>query len=240
MRRVARRGFTLIELLVVIAIIGVLMALLLPAVQKVREAASRMQCKNHLKQIGLALHNYHDRAGRFPPGYNAKLRPDGEDGGPGWGWAAYLLNDLEQGNLQGQIRFDQGIINAVHASVRTHVLPIYLCPSWDEGLGMPSMEAMACGSALVTYDNGGSRDYAHDGETALVAPRRDLPALVGALGRILEIAVPFSCLGVQQGSPVALLVALNRGGVEIARHPRLRPIEFTVPDRHFVSTHWTA
>jgi glycosyltransferase involved in cell wall biosynthesis len=54
---------------------------------------------------------------------------------------------------------------------------IYLCPSWDEGLGMPSMEAMACGSALVTYDNGGCRDYARDGETALVARRRDLDDL---------------------------------------------------------------
>jgi glycosyltransferase involved in cell wall biosynthesis len=61
---------------------------------------------------------------------------------------------------------------------------IYLCPSWDEGLGMPSMEAMACGAALVTYDNGGCRDYAVDGETALVAPRRDVGALGAALGRL--------------------------------------------------------
>jgi glycosyltransferase involved in cell wall biosynthesis len=60
--------------------------------------------------------------------------------------------------------------------------PIYLCPSWDEGLGMPAMEAMACGAALVTYDNGGCRDYAVDGVTALVAPRRDVAALAKALG----------------------------------------------------------
>jgi glycosyltransferase involved in cell wall biosynthesis len=58
---------------------------------------------------------------------------------------------------------------------------IYLCPSWDEGLGMPSMEAMACGAALVTYDNGGSRDYARDGDTAFVAPRRDVEALAARL-----------------------------------------------------------
>ena len=63
---------------------------------------------------------------------------------------------------------------------------VYLCPSWDEGLGMPSMEAMACGAALVTYDNGGSRDYARDGETALVAPRRDVAALAAALERLLR------------------------------------------------------
>jgi len=61
---------------------------------------------------------------------------------------------------------------------------IYLCPSWDEGLGMPPMEAMACGAALVTYDNGGCRDYAHDGETALVAKRRDVDDLAAKLERV--------------------------------------------------------
>jgi len=61
---------------------------------------------------------------------------------------------------------------------------IYLCPSWDEGLGMPPMEAMACGAALVTYDNGGSRDYARDGETALVARRRDIDDLAARLSRM--------------------------------------------------------
>ena len=64
--------------------------------------------------------------------------------------------------------------------------PIYLCPSWDEGLGMPPMEAMACGAALVTFDSGGSRDYARDEETALVAPRRDVAALAACLERMVE------------------------------------------------------
>jgi glycosyltransferase involved in cell wall biosynthesis len=64
--------------------------------------------------------------------------------------------------------------------------PIYCCPSWDEGLGMPPMEAMACGAALCTYDNGGCRDYAIDGRTALVAPRRDAGALAHALARLVE------------------------------------------------------
>ena len=61
---------------------------------------------------------------------------------------------------------------------------VYLCPSWDEGLGMPPMEAMACGAALVTYDNGGCRDYARDGETALVAKRRDVDDLAAKLERV--------------------------------------------------------
>src|SRR5580704_13836676 len=109
----AKRGFTLIELLVVIAIIAVLIALLLPAVQQAREAARRTQCKNNLKQIGLALFNYHDACKTFPPGYvdqngNPNLTPD-NDLGPGWGWASFLLPYVDQGNTYNQINFNQGV-----------------------------------------------------------------------------------------------------------------------------------
>src|SRR5450432_3348481 len=93
-----RRGFTLIELLVVIAIIAVLIALLLPAVQAAREAARRIQCVNNLKQIGLALHNYHDALGAFPMSYAARGKfVDGmTDTTPGWGWATMILPQMEQ------------------------------------------------------------------------------------------------------------------------------------------------
>src|SRR5262245_6757925 len=119
MRTPTRPGFTLIELLVVIAIIAVLIGLLLPAVQKVREGAARLQCTNNLKQIGVAMHNYHGAYERFPPGYVSRAATvNGEGLGPGWGWAAHLLPYLEQDNLYHQIDFARDITDPVHAQVR--------------------------------------------------------------------------------------------------------------------------
>jgi prepilin-type N-terminal cleavage/methylation domain-containing protein/prepilin-type processing-associated H-X9-DG protein len=127
----AAGGFTLVELLVVITIIGILIALLLPAVQAAREAARRMQCSNNLKQIGLALHNYETAHGCFPPGYISAVGSGGpaDDTGPGWGWAAMVLPFLEQGNVHGQIRFDKDITDPLNAAVRSTSLPVFLCPS---------------------------------------------------------------------------------------------------------------
>jgi prepilin-type N-terminal cleavage/methylation domain-containing protein/prepilin-type processing-associated H-X9-DG protein len=133
-----RRGFTLIELLVVIAIIAVLIGLLLPAVQKVREAAARTQCINNLKQIGLAMHNYYDSYGNFPPGnyqpYQSKVSKDfyicyGN-------WALYLLPYVEQGNLYNMYDFSQltYVTTGNNAVVKATPLKVYSCPS-DPNLG---------------------------------------------------------------------------------------------------------
>src|ERR1700722_696191 len=100
-----RRAFTLIELLVVIAIIALLVGLLLPAVQKVRDAAARSSCQNNLKQIALAIQGYHDAQKAFPPGYISGASANGNDTGPGWGWAAYILPYMEQQSLFAQINF---------------------------------------------------------------------------------------------------------------------------------------
>jgi prepilin-type N-terminal cleavage/methylation domain-containing protein/prepilin-type processing-associated H-X9-DG protein len=126
-----RRGFTLIELLVVIAIIAVLIALLLPAVQAAREAARRSQCVNNLKQMGLAVHNYHDALLAFPPGYLTSGKfVDGEtDTSPGWSWASMILPQLDQSPLFSSINFWLPIQAPANTTSIVVNLSAYLCPS---------------------------------------------------------------------------------------------------------------
>lgn len=112
-----RNGFTLIELLVVIAIIAVLIALLLPAVQQAREAARRTQCKNNLKQIGLALHNYHDSYNRLPPGFVFDpRRTTAQYNGNMWGWSAMILPMIEQATLYNSCNFSMGFAGGLTAA----------------------------------------------------------------------------------------------------------------------------
>ena len=134
--KISRNGFTLVELLVVIAIIGVLVALLLPAIQMAREAARRSQCANNMKQMGLALHNYHDTHQVFPSGF--VVYPNNAMSNiRGWGWGALILPYVEQGALYDalgvtQNRIDQldgGTYPAPGSPLTQTRLPVYRCPS---------------------------------------------------------------------------------------------------------------
>ncbi|MCH2211050.1 MAG: DUF1559 domain-containing protein [Fuerstiella sp.] len=127
------RGFTIIELLVVISIIAILVALLLPAVQQSREAARRLTCKNNLKQIALAMHNYESASGILPPGYIHKFGPSGspqeQANHAGLAWGTMLLPQLEQTALYDQFNAKIPVWDVGNLSPRQTHLPVFLCPS---------------------------------------------------------------------------------------------------------------
>ena len=128
-----RRAFTLVEVLVVIAIIGILIALLLPAVQSAREAARRMQCSNNLKQLALAAHNYHGALGCFPPGFMVR-GVTGNNTPGGWAWGVFLMSYIEQSPLQDKLsptkyKLEQVINDPALLPMLQADLTVFRCPS---------------------------------------------------------------------------------------------------------------
>lgn len=127
------RGFTLVELLVVIAIIGILIGMLLPAVQSVRAAARRTVCTNSLRQMALAGLNFESAQGRLPAGHNhnrGEVQSDPDS--PGWGWRTHILEFVEQGNLRNQFDLNSPVTTTINAPIVETVLDFYLCPSDPE------------------------------------------------------------------------------------------------------------
>ncbi len=144
-----RRAFTLVELLVVIAIIGILIALLLPAVQAAREAARRMQCSNNLKQMGLAIHNYASAHGAFPPGSRGAYRH---------ALFTFILPYMEHGSVYEMIDLEKPTYDAANATARFTEISEYICPSFSRdtviGTRETSVNIYSAG-ALVTYQGVG-------------------------------------------------------------------------------------
>src|SRR5688572_26046319 len=170
MNALRRSAFTLVELLVVIAIIGVLVALLLPAVQAARESARRMKCSNQLKQFGLGMHNYMDTHKAFPIGHMFRGVFDGDvndaDGGSGFGWGSAILPYIEQENLYSRFNLSFPITTNTTAvpnltTAQTH-LPIFTCPSdfkpknWTDGqvINSATSSYKACGTSYDGWQGG--------------------------------------------------------------------------------------
>ncbi len=136
-----RSAFTLVELLVVIAVIGILLSMLVPAVQAVREAASRTKCSNNLRQLGVAMLNYEGTYRHFPPGYSSTPTRDGTvpagvfidpntwDAAPGWGWGAHLLPFIEGNSIAEGIDYNRPIWDPIHRDLIQSRIQVFLCPS---------------------------------------------------------------------------------------------------------------
>jgi prepilin-type N-terminal cleavage/methylation domain-containing protein/prepilin-type processing-associated H-X9-DG protein len=183
--RCARRAFTLIELLVVIAIIAVLIGLLLPAIQKVRAAAARMSCSNNLKQIGLAMHLYHDANGKLPPGQLSKGGTGGTTPTPAWSWVTLIWPYVEQGNLYNQVNPDLTNIRSetapgvpvglpplpTAANGLDRGQPVFLCPADGNG---PTNNAFSTTVAGVIMTGFGKSNYVIN--RRVLGPGLQLPA----------------------------------------------------------------
>ena len=176
------RGFTLIELLVVIAIITVLLALLLPAVQSAREASRRISCRNNMKQIVLAMHNYHDQYLAFPF-QSTRV-------GPRHNWCTFLLPHIEQSNLQDRYDWNHSWNDPVNAEVIKVPLSVYMCPSSPEGRGRLDVGVSLSGQRSVSAptDYASPVGVAGSAFTSGLIPLSSIGSGLSVPGRCVRIA----------------------------------------------------
>lgn len=165
----ARRGFTLVELLVVIAIIGILMSLLLPAIQSARESARKIQCKNNAKQIGIALLNYHDTYKRFPHSDALHIHTNNLNGQKGFNWQVRILPYVEENNAFRQLDLKALSTDEINAKFLRSTPPMFLCPT-DATSGELCEEEGYAGAKAISQTNYAAcvGDYRNDtgtGET---------------------------------------------------------------------------
>jgi prepilin-type N-terminal cleavage/methylation domain-containing protein len=201
-------AFTLVELLVAIAIIGLLVALLLPAIQAAREAARRNSCKNNLKQVAVAMHNFESSFGKLPPGYEYAAGPQGNE--RGYSWGAWLLPYMELSALYDGIDFHKPVFDAVNAALRTEHIQILLCPTDDvspDGFVEMGDEkyAMACYVA-----NFGTPDLDEDQGQAR-GPSNPLGAFAGPWGPFYRNSATKLCR-ITDGLSQTLMVGERQNG----------------------------
>jgi len=170
MRRNVRCAMTLIELLVVVAIIGILITLVLPAVQAARETARRAQCQSNLRQIGIALHAYHDAHGEFPIGCIDKRVPSTNPAGLQLAWSATLLRQLEEDSLWQQVDFAYAYDSARNEAAAFTVVATYLCPSTQRMASGREGAIVSPPAALSSGYRGAAIDYGGIYGAARIAP----------------------------------------------------------------------